>query len=67
VFRTTDSGRTWQLASQRIGGADTLRGFSAIARSMAWAVSKDYAKNSDVYYVWRTTDGVHWSKAPLAS
>jgi hypothetical protein len=64
VWRTTDGGGSWQPGP--VGGGDVIPGFAAISDTTAWAVSKDYASRSDTYYVWRTTDGVHWSKAPLA-
>jgi hypothetical protein len=68
VYRTSDNGRTWQRAPQRIGGADVLWGFSALSATNAWTVSRDYASTTDDrFYVWRTTDGAHWAKAPLGS
>jgi hypothetical protein len=68
VNRSSDSGRTLRAAPSAIGGADSVRGFTAHGADAAWAVSRNYASSTDNrFYVWRTTDGVHWSKSPLAA
>lgn len=62
VVRSTDGGRTWALDS--IAGADSLDLRAIVARNAthAWAASAGPAEQGQAN-IFRTQDGVHWTKA----
>ena len=59
--RTTDGGATWRLDSIAGAGALDLRALVARDATHAWAISSGPAEQGQAN-IFRTRDGVHWSK-----